>query len=132
MKGGKNMRIQMRLSYEARVVLEEIKLNYLKEGVKKTSGSILDDIFKNFKNRINEIDWDFIIHHAEYTGILADYTEVNPTTLNLSKETVEIIEVFRDFLNMKLNMKRTVYRSYIIRVVLKAYKIELDGTNINL
>lgn len=126
------MRIQMRLSYEARVVLEEIKLNYLKEGVKKTSGSILDDIFKNFKNRINEIDWDFIIHHAEYTGILADYTEVNPTTLNLSKETVEIIEVFRDFLNMKLNMKRTVYRSYIIRVVLKAYKIELDGTNINL
>lgn len=126
------MRIQMRLSYEARVVLEEIKLNYLKEGVKKTSGSILDDIFKDFKNRINEIDWDFIIHHAEYTGILADYTEVNPTTLNLSKETIEIIEVFRDFLNMKLNMKRTVYRSYIIRVVLKAYKIELEGTNINL
>ncbi|MCE4956953.1 hypothetical protein [Macrococcoides caseolyticum] len=126
------MRIQMRLSYEARVVLEEIKLNYLKEGVKKTSGSILDDIFKDFKNRVNEIDWDFIIHHAEYTGILADYTEVNPTTLNLSKETIEIIEVFRDFLNMKLNMKRTVYRSYIIRVVLKAYKIELEGTNINL
>lgn len=126
------MRIQMRLSYEARVVLEEIKLNYLKEGVKKTSGSILDDIFKDFKNRINEIDWDFIIHHAEYTGILADYTEVNPTTLNLSKETIEIIEVFRDFLNKKLNMKRTVYRSYIIRVVLKAYKIELEGTNINL
>lgn len=126
------MRIQMRLSYEARVVLEEIKLNYLKEGVKKTSGSILDDIFKDFKNRINEIDWDFIIHHAEYTGILADYTEVNPTTLNLSKETIEIIEVFRNFLNKKLNMKRTVYRSYIIRVVLKAYKIELEGTNINL
>ena len=38
----------------------------------------------------------------------------------------------RDYFNGILGMKRTVYRSFIIRMVLKAYKLEKEGTNIYL
>ena len=101
------MRIQMRLSKEARVVLEELKLEYLKKGEDKTSGVIVDEI-------------------------LADYTSVNPTTLNLSDSTITTMSHIRNHFNSILDMKRTVYRSFIIRMVLKAYKLKNEGINIDL
>lgn len=126
------MRIQMRLSKEARVVLEELKLNYLKTGVAKTSGEVIDEIFLTFKDILNDINWNAVLAQPEFDGVLADYTSVNPTTLNLSKDTINTIESFRIFLNEKFQMKRTVYRSFIIRITLKAFKLEKNGFNISL
>lgn len=126
------MRIQMRLSKEARVVLEELKLNYLKTGVAKTSGEVIDEIFLTFKDRLNDINWNAVLAQPEFDGVLADYTSVNPTTLNLSQDTINTMESFRIFLNEKLQMKRTVYRSFIIRITLKAFELEKNGFNISL
>ncbi|MFT9005691.1 MAG: hypothetical protein ABF991_13445 [Liquorilactobacillus hordei] len=126
------MRIQMRLSKEARVVLEELKLNYLKTGIAKTSGEVIDEIFLTFKDRLNDINWNAVLAQPEFDGVLADYTSVNPTTLNLSQDTINTMESFRIFLNEKLQMKRTVYRSFIIRITLKAFELEKNGFNISL
>ncbi|WP_259765164.1 hypothetical protein [Lactococcus lactis] len=126
------MRIQMRLSKEARVVLEELKLNYLKTGIAKTSGEVIDEIFLTFKDRLNDINWNAVLAQPEFDGVLADYTSVNPTTLNLSQDTFNTMESFRIFLNEKLQMKRTVYRSFIIRITLKAFELEKNGFNISL
>lgn len=126
------MRIQMRLSKEARVVLEELKLNYLKTNIVKTSGEVVDEIFLTFKDRLNDINWNAVLAQPEFDGVLADYTSVNPTTLNLSQDTINTMESFRIFLNAKLEMRRTVYRSFIIRIVLKAFELEKNGFNISL
>ena len=126
------MRIQMRLSKEARVVLEELKLNYLKTNIVKTSGEVVDEIFLTFKDRLNDINWNAVLAQPEFDGVLADYTSVNPTTLNLSQDTINTMETFRIFLNEKLQMKRTVYRSFIIRITLKAFELEKNGFNISL
>ncbi|MCT1226354.1 hypothetical protein EFM07_02085 [Lactococcus lactis] len=122
----------MRLSKEARVVLEELKLNYLKTGIAKTSGEVIDEIFLTFKDRLNDINWNAVLAQPEFDGVLADYTSVNPTTLNLSQDTFNTMESFRIFLNEKLQMKRTVYRSFIIRITLKAFELEKNGFNISL
>lgn len=122
----------MRLSREGRVVLEELKLEYLKNDESRTSGEIVDEIFEYFKNDFYKINWGLVQSKPEYDGILADYTSVNPTTLNLSHQTIDIMNNFRDYFNQTLNMKRTVYRSFIIRIVLKAFKLKKDGINIYL
>ena len=126
------MRIQMRLSKEVRVVLEELKLEYLKNDESKTSGVIVDEIFEYFSSNFKNVNWKFVQNAPEFDEILADYTTVNPTTLNLSKETINTMYNIRDYFNGILGMKRTVYRSFIIRMVLKAYKLEKEGTNIYL
>ncbi|MCY7023626.1 hypothetical protein ACVRY0_08555 [Streptococcus intermedius] len=126
------MRIQMRLSKEGRVVLEELKLEYLKNDESKTSGVIVDEIFEYFSSNFKNVNWKFVQNAPEFDEILADYTTVNPTTLNLSKETINTMYNIRDYFNGILGMKRTVYRSFIIRMVLKAYKLEKEGTNIYL
>lgn len=126
------MRIQMRLSKEGRVVLEELKLEYLKHGEDKTSGLILDEIFEHFKSSFKNVNWKLVQNKPEFDEILADYTSVNPTTLNLSEETINIMYEIRDHFNKVLDMKRTVYRSFIIRMILKAYKLEKQSTNIYL
>lgn len=126
------MRIQMRLSKEGRVVLEELKLEYLKNDKSKTSGVIVDEIFEYFSSNFKNVNWKFVQNAPEFDEILADYTTVNPTTLNLSKETINTMYNIRDYFNGILGMKRTVYRSFIIRMVLKAYKLEKEGTNIYL
>lgn len=124
------MRIQMRLSKEGRIVLEELKLEYLKKGEEKTSGVILDEIFEHFKQNFQKVNWKFVQNEPEFDDILADYTSVNPTTLNLTEETINIMYEIRDHFNKVLKMKRTVYRSFIIRMILKAYKLERQGTDI--
>ncbi|CYV63051.1 TPA: hypothetical protein ACHVIQ_001982 [Streptococcus suis] len=126
------MRIQMRLSKEGRIVLEELKLEYLKQGEEKTSGVILDEIFEHFKQNFQKVNWKFVQNEPEFDDILADYTSVNPTTLNLTEETINIMYEIRDHFNKVLKMKRTVYRSFIIRMILKAYKLEKQGTDIYL
>ena len=126
------MRIQMRLSKEGRVVLEELKLEYLKNDESKTSVVIVDEIFEYFSSNFKNVNWKFVQNAPEFDEILADYTTVNPTTLNLSKETINTMYNIRDYFNGILGMKRTVYRSFIIRMVLKAYKLEKEGTNIYL
>ena len=126
------MRIQMRLSKEGRVVLEELKLEYLKHGEDKTSGLILDEIFEHFKSSFKNVNWKLVQNKPEFDEILADYTSVNPTTLNLSEETINKMYEIRDHFNKVLDMKRTVYRSFIIRMILKAYKLEKQSTNIYL
>ena len=126
------MRIQMRLSKEGRVVLEELKLEYLKNDESKTSGVIVDEIFEYFSSNFKNVNWKFVQNAPEFDEILADYTTVNPTTLNLSEETINTMYNIRDYFNGILGMKRTVYRSFIIRMVLKAYKLEKEGTNIYL
>ncbi|PMR63675.1 hypothetical protein C1I61_07885 [Streptococcus intermedius] len=122
----------MRLSKEGRVVLEELKLEYLKNDESKTSGVIVDEIFEYFSSNFKNVNWKFVQNAPEFDEILADYTTVNPTTLNLSKETINTMYNIRDYFNGILGMKRTVYRSFIIRMVLKAYKLEKEGTNIYL
>lgn len=124
------MRIQLRLSYEARVILEEEKLNQLKENISTTSGDIVSSILKEFKYKYENIDWNKVRSTSEYEGILADYTSINPTTLNLSDEANATIEEIRTHLNELIKMKRTVYRSYIIRIILKAYKLEKSNFDI--
>lgn len=126
------MRIQMRLSKEGRVVLEELKLEYLKHGEDKTSGLILDEIFEHFKSSFKNVNWKLVQNKPEFDEILADYTSVNPTTLNLSEETINTMYEIRDHFNKVLDMKRTVYRSFIIRMILKASKLEKQSTNIYL
>ena len=70
------MRIQMRLSKEARVVLEELKLEYLKKGEDKTSGVIVDEIFKHFSSNFQKVDWKSVQSAPKFNEILADYTSV--------------------------------------------------------
>ncbi|HEM4457797.1 TPA: hypothetical protein U1Y97_002126 [Streptococcus suis] len=122
----------MRLSKEGRVVLEELKLEYLKHGEDKTSGLILDEIFEHFKSSFKNVNWKLVQNKPEFDEILADYTSVNPTTLNLSEETINTMYEIRDHFNKVLDMKRTVYRSFIIRMILKASKLEKQSTNIYL
>ena len=126
------MRIQMRLSKEGRVVLEELKLEYLKHGEDKTSGLILDEIFEYFKSSFKNVNWKLVQSKPEFDEILADYTSVNPTTLNLSEETINTMYEIRDHFNKVLDMKRTVSRPFLIRMILKTYKIEKQSTNIYL
>ena len=103
------MRIQMRLSKEGRVVLEELKLEYLKNDESKTSGVIVDEIFEYFSSNFKNVNWKFVQNAPEFDEILADYTTVNPTTLNLSKETINTMYNIRDYFNGILGMKRTVH-----------------------
>lgn len=124
------MRIQMRLSNEARIILEEEKLKYLKAGISKTSGQIADEIFEDFCSQIVKIDWIFVKNTSDYEGILADYTSVNPTALTLNTQTIDIIEELRLHLNNELSMPRTVYKSFIVRITLKAFKLKSEGINI--
>ncbi|WP_281203180.1 hypothetical protein [Cytobacillus kochii] len=124
------MRIQMRLSHEARVILEEEKLDCMKLGISKTSGEITDEIFEKLEGCLYQIDWLFVKNNPNYEGVLAHYTSTNPTTLNLNERTINIMEKLRDFLNSQLGMKRTVYKSFIIRIVLKAYKLNLEEHDI--
>lgn len=124
------MRVQMRLSNEARIILEEEKLNWLKAGIQKTWGQITDEIFEEFSSQIYKIDWLFVKNTSDYEGILADYTSVNPSALSLSSQTIEIIETLRHYLNNELNMTRTVYKSFVIRIILKAFKLKSEGINI--
>lgn len=124
------MRVQMRLSNEARIILEEEKLNWLKAGMQKTWGQITDEIFEEFSSQIYKIDWLFVKNTSDYEGILADYTSVNPSALSLSSQTIEIIETLRHYLNNELNMTRTVYKSFVIRIILKAFKLKSEGINI--
>ncbi|CAM2863675.1 hypothetical protein [Dellaglioa algida] len=126
------MRIQMRLSREGRIVLEELKLDYLINGETKTSGEIIDEIFESFRVEIYDIDWSLVLNNPEYDGVLADYTSVNPTTLNLNQDTINTMDEFKEFFNQKLGMKRTVYRSFIIRIILKAFRLQKDGINIHI
>lgn len=132
-EGSLSMRIQMRLSQEARIILEEEKLVNLKNGQKKTAGQIIDSIFKQFENRLTEIDWQLVQTSPNYQAILSDYTVIAPTTFNLTADTLAIIETFRDYFNQdeRLQIKRTVYRSFVIRMVLKAYKMTQDQENIS-
>ena len=124
------MRVQMRLSNEARIILEEEKLNWLKAGMQKTWGQITDEIFEEFSSQIYKIDWLFVKNTSDYEGILADYTSVNPSAISLSSQTIEIIETLRHYLNNELNMTRTVYKSFVIRIILKAFKLKSEGINI--
>lgn len=125
------MRTQLRLSQEAKVILEEEKLKQLKTlGILKTSGEIAEEIFEKFEDKLSEIDWLFVQNNPQYKGILADYTSINPTALSLNEKTINTIEKLREFLNLELSMKRTVYKSFIIRIMLKAYKLDLEGYNI--
>lgn len=121
----------MRLSREGRVVLEELKLDYLINGKTKTSGEIIDEIFESFRVEIYDIDWSLVLNNPEYDGVLADYTSVNPTTLNLNQDTINTMDEFKEFFNQKLGMKRTVYRSFIIRIILKAFRLQKDGIKIH-
>lgn len=122
----------MRLSREGRIVLEELKLDYLINGETKTSGEIIDEIFESFRVEIYDIDWSLVLNNPEYDGVLADYTSVNPTTLNLNQDTINTMDEFKEFFNQKLGMKRTVYRSFIIRIILKAFRLQKDGINIHI
>ncbi len=119
------LRIQMRLSQEARVIISEQKLKSLRTGISKTSGEVVDDIFAMVKDKSN-ISWKYIRESPEYKEVLANYKMVNPTTLNLSDQTINDIENLREVFNKDkdLAVKRTVYRSFIIRMVLKAYKMK--------
>lgn len=121
----------MRLSREGRIVLEELKLDYLINGETKTSGEIIDEIFESFRVEIYDIDWSLVLNNPEYDGVLADYTSVNPTTLNLNQDTINTMDEFKEFFNQKLGMKRTVYRSFIIRIILKAFRLQKDGIKIH-
>lgn len=125
-------RIQLRLSRQAQIIIQEEKLKYLKNGIQETSGNIIASIMKEFKKdeKYKKIDWNKVRCQTEFDGIISEYTAINPTTLNLDSAAIAIIEDIRTHLNTMFQMNRCVYRSYIIRIVLKAYRLEQEGIEI--
>lgn len=124
------MRIQIRLSYEAQVLLAEKKIECLKLGDKVTSGQVIDELVTQFKDYYNDINWLHVKNAEEYADILSKYKQINPTTLNITDETVKFLSNFVEYLNNELGMRRTVYRSFALRMLLKASKLEETGKNI--
>lgn len=124
------MKIQLRLSNEAQIILEEEKIKLLRtESLKTTKGEITDAIFKGLSSDIinNKIDWKYVKECPEFDGILGNYKNINPSALNLNDSTLDLIESLRNKLNSLFEMDRMVYRSFIIRIVLKAYKLKETG-----
>ncbi|MDR1568375.1 MAG: hypothetical protein LBS33_06830 [Streptococcaceae bacterium] len=124
------MRIQMRMSYEARVIIEEEKLNYLKRNVKVTSGEVVDNICERYASNYQRIDWVSVRNNPEYEGVLAHYTEVSPSALTLNQNTIDLLDKLIVLFNLSFGMKRTVYRSFVVRMVLKAFVLDKNNHNI--
>lgn len=125
------MRIQLRLSIEARVILEEIKIEFLKnQGLNVTYGHITNTIFNEMQNDFKRIDWISVRDSKEFDAILSDYKKINPTALSLTDDTIQSITDLTKIINIQFGMTRTVYRSFVIRIVLKAYKMNENAYNI--
>lgn len=124
------MRIQLRMSYEAQVLIAEKKIEALKLGDTITSGQVIDTLALKFKNCYQQINWLYVKDEEEYADILSKYKQINPTTLNLADETVKFLSDFVEYLNKELGMRRTVYRSFALRMLLKASKLEETGKTI--
>ena len=124
------MRIQLRMSYEAQVLIAEKKIEALKLGDTITSGQVIDTLASKFKNCYQQISWLYVKDEEEYADVLSKYKKINPTTLNLTDETVKFLSDFVEYLNNELGMNRTVYRSFALRMLLKASKLEETGKTI--
>ncbi|MEB6206924.1 hypothetical protein MXM48_09095 [Mammaliicoccus sciuri] len=121
------MRVQMRLSQEARIILEEMKLNTLKsEGINLTFSDIFNKICSELKTDYLNIDWLKVYNHTEYEGIINHYTSINPTALSLDENSINLINDLITLFNEQLEMKRTVYKSFVVRMILKAYVLKQD------
>ncbi|HFR3952891.1 TPA: hypothetical protein ACHVIZ_001379, partial [Streptococcus suis] len=119
------MRLQLRLSQDAKIILEKEKLKRLENnGVIATYGDIIEEICKNFRERLNEIDWLFVKNQPLYEKVISSYTSLSPSALTLSDETILVLDELTAILNSILNMKRTVYRSFTVRIILKAFALE--------
>ncbi|HEL2364300.1 hypothetical protein [Streptococcus suis] len=130
-KGLVIMRLQLRLSQDAKIILEKEKLKRLENGVIATYGDIIEEICKNFRERLNEIDWLFVKNQPLYENVISSYTSLSPSALTLSDETVFVLDELTAILNSILNMKRTVYRSFTVRIILKAYALEQKEISIS-
>jgi hypothetical protein len=118
------------MSYEARVIIEEEKLNYLKRNVKVTSGEVVDNICERYASNYQRIDWVSVRNNPEYEGVLAHYTEVSPSALTLNQNTIDLLDKLIVLFNLSFGMKRTVYRSFVVRMVLKAFVLDKNNHNI--
>ncbi|PUZ32488.1 hypothetical protein [Staphylococcus saprophyticus] len=121
------MRVQMRLSQEARIILEEMKLITLKsEGINLTFSDIFNRICSELKTDYLNIDWLKVYNHTEYESIIDHYTSINPTALSLNDDSIELITNLITIFNKQLEMQRTVYKSFVVRMILKAYVLKQD------
>lgn len=126
------MRVQMRLSQEARIILEEIKLSTLKnEGINLTYSEIFNRICFELKVDYLNIDWLRVYNHTEYQGIINNYTSINPTALTLTDDSLNLISNLIPIFNEQLEMKRTVYKSFVVRMILKAYVLKQHNYKID-
>lgn len=125
------MRLQLRLSQEAKIILEREKLKCLENGKATTYGDIIDYISINFQNRLSQIDWLLVKNHKIYENVVSSYTSLSPTTLTLSDTSMLVLDELTEILNGLLLMKRTVYRSFAVRMILKAYALEQKSINIS-
>lgn len=127
------MRIQLRLSNQAKALLAEEKIEHLQQTDHTiTYGYITNKIFKTLSEDItNErIDWNLVYHHEYFKGIVSDYKNISPTALNLDQQTLALLEATKKQLNGLLGVERTVYRSFVIRMVLKAHQLQKQGYSI--
>lgn len=126
------MRVQMRLSHEARIILEEIKLDTLKkEGINLSYSDIFNRICSEINDDYLKINWLKVYNHIEYEGIINHYTSINPTALTLTDNSLDLIDKLISIFNEQLKMKRTVYKSFVVRMILKAYVLKQNNHNIN-
>ncbi|WP_133174049.1 hypothetical protein [Staphylococcus arlettae] len=117
----------MRLSQEARIILEEMKLITLKsEGINLTFSDIFNRICSELKTDYLNIDWLKVYNHTEYESIIDHYTSINPTALSLNDDSIELITNLITIFNKQLEMQRTVYKSFVVRMILKAYVLKQD------
>lgn len=127
------MRIQMRLSKEAKVILEEIKLQTLKdEGSNLTFSYIFNRICSELKSDYLNIDWLKVYNQKEYSSIINHYTSMNPTALSLNEDSILLISELTQKFNEELDMRRTVYKSFVVRMILKSYALKQDNYKIHL
>ena len=125
------MRVQMRLSQEARIIPEAMKLNTLKsEGINLTFSDIFNRICSKLKTDYLNIDWLKVYNHTEYEGIINHYTSINPTALSLNDDSIDLITNLITIFNKELEMQRTVYKSFVVRMILKSYVLKQDNHKI--
>jgi|GEM_PF-1321296 len=127
-------RLQLCLSMEAKIILEEEKLAFFRKNhANATYGFITNKIFNFFSADIlaKRIDWEAVRRAPEYDNIIGNYKNIKPTALTLSDNTLDLMREIRNELNTLLDMPRTVYNSYVIRIVLKAFKMRANKINIS-
>lgn len=115
------MRIQMRLSNEAEIILQKEKERMKnEEDITVTYGWIVNTVTKKIYEKYEEIDW---IKIKNTTLKLVDVNNANNceyiTTLNLEQSVLKRIEDLQIYLKKIFNASR-IHKAFVVRMILKA------------